>query len=186
MGDGMRHYRTICVDPPWDYKRDKGYCGGNNWVKAGKNYTVKPSYTLMTLAELERFGEVVNAMADPNGAAIFCWTTNAFLHDAFHLLDAWGWPSQKAVGIWVKSENGAGMGHWVRNDLEYWLWAVRGDIKCPDHAETNLIRAGTNGHSVKPQAFYDMVERISPGPYLDLFGGRGTLRFNWDAWGDGR
>lgn len=56
----------------------------------------------------------------------------------------------------------------------------------PDLAETNLIRAGTNGHSVKPAAFYDLVERISPGPYLDVFGGRNTLRFGWDAWGDGR
>jgi N6-adenosine-specific RNA methylase IME4 len=182
MGDGMRHYRTICVDPPWDYKRDKGYKG----FQGQPQYVVHPSYTLMTLAELERFGDVVNTMADPKGCAIFMWTTNAFLHDAFHLLNTWGWPEPKAVGIWVKSENGMGMGHWVRNDLEYWLWAVRGDIRCPDLAETNIIRAGTNGHSVKPQAFYDMVERISPGPFIDVFGGRGTLRFNWDAWGDGK
>lgn len=181
----MKLYRTIVIDCPWDYRRDKGHCGGENWVKSGHNYTVKPAYTLMTLAELERFGKTVNGMADPNGCAIFMWTTNAFLHDAFHLLNTWGWPEPKAVGIWVKSENGMGMGHWVRNDLEYWLWAVRGDIRCPDLAETNLIRAGTNGHSVKPQAFYDMVERISPGPYLDLFG-RGTLRFHWDQWGDGK
>jgi N6-adenosine-specific RNA methylase IME4 len=38
-------------------------------------------------------------------------------------------------------------------------------------------------HSSKPDAFYDMVERVSPGPYLELFARRARLG-DWDYWGD--
>ncbi len=37
-------------------------------------------------------------------------------------------------------------------------------------------------HSEKPAAFYDMVEQVSPGPYLELFARR--QRLGWDTWGD--
>lgn len=37
-------------------------------------------------------------------------------------------------------------------------------------------------HSAKPDAFLDIVEQASPGPYLELFARR--ARFNWDYWGD--
>lgn len=35
----------------------------------------------------------------------------------------------------------------------------------------------------KPEAFLDMVESVSPGPYLELFARR--ARFGWDYAGDG-
>jgi N6-adenosine-specific RNA methylase IME4 len=38
------------------------------------------------------------------------------------------------------------------------------------------------GHSAKPEAFIDMVEQVSPGPYVELFARR--ARFGWDYWGD--
>lgn len=37
-------------------------------------------------------------------------------------------------------------------------------------------------HSAKPDAFIDLVEQVSPGPYLELFARR--ARFGWDYWGD--
>jgi N6-adenosine-specific RNA methylase IME4 len=37
-------------------------------------------------------------------------------------------------------------------------------------------------HSEKPEAFFDLVEEVSPGPYLELFARR--ARFGWDYWGD--
>lgn len=38
-------------------------------------------------------------------------------------------------------------------------------------------------HSVKPPAFLDLVERVSPGPYLELFAR--APRLGWDSWGYG-
>jgi N6-adenosine-specific RNA methylase IME4 len=37
-------------------------------------------------------------------------------------------------------------------------------------------------HSAKPDAFLDLVERVSPGPYCELFARRDRL--GWDTWGD--
>lgn len=37
-------------------------------------------------------------------------------------------------------------------------------------------------HSAKPDAFLDMVEETSPGPYLEMFARR--QRLGWDTWGN--
>lgn len=37
-------------------------------------------------------------------------------------------------------------------------------------------------HSRKPEAFLDLVEQVSPGPYLELFARRNRL--GWDTWGN--
>jgi N6-adenosine-specific RNA methylase IME4 len=37
-------------------------------------------------------------------------------------------------------------------------------------------------HSRKPEHFQDLVEQVSPGPYLELFARR--HRLGWDVWGD--
>ena len=38
-------------------------------------------------------------------------------------------------------------------------------------------------HSEKPPLFLDLVERMSPGPYLELFAR--NPRLGWDSWGNG-
>ena len=35
---------------------------------------------------------------------------------------------------------------------------------------------------MKPEAFLDLVEAVSPGPYLELFARRNRL--GWDTWGN--
>ena len=39
-----------------------------------------------------------------------------------------------------------------------------------------------SAHSVKPEAFLDLVESVSDGPYLELFARRNRL--GWDTWGN--
>ena len=41
---------------------------------------------------------------------------------------------------------------------------------------------GRGQHSAKPEAFFDLVESVSPGPYLELFARR--QRLGWDTWGN--
>jgi N6-adenosine-specific RNA methylase IME4 len=45
-----------------------------------------------------------------------------------------------------------------------------------------VIDAPKMAHSQKPEAFLDLIERVSPGPYLELFARRNRL--GWDTWGD--
>ncbi|MHB8335660.1 MAG: MT-A70 family methyltransferase [Acidimicrobiales bacterium] len=46
----------------------------------------------------------------------------------------------------------------------------------------NSFRADRLRHSQKPDCFYDLVERSSPGPYLEMFARR--HRVGWTAWGN--
>jgi N6-adenosine-specific RNA methylase IME4 len=46
----------------------------------------------------------------------------------------------------------------------------------------NLVLEKKREHSRKPEAFYDLIERCSPGPYLELFARH--KRPGWSQWGD--
>jgi N6-adenosine-specific RNA methylase IME4 len=45
-----------------------------------------------------------------------------------------------------------------------------------------LVYAPVQNHSHKPEEQYAIIERCSPGPYLELFARRCPP--GWDAWGD--
>ncbi len=49
-------------------------------------------------------------------------------------------------------------------------------------SDTRWFQWPRGEHSAKPEAFLDLVEQVSPGPYLELFARR--QRFGWDTWGD--
>ena len=83
-----------------------------------------------------------------------------------------------------KDTNGA----WTWGDLctecGVLLFARRGSLKHIKRWESvwfNWPRQGMGGHSRKPEAFIDLVEQVSPPPYLELFARR--HRLGWDVWG---
>lgn len=52
----------------------------------------------------------------------------------------------------------------------------------PQIAQTRWFEWPRGEHSAKPEAFIDLVEQVSPGPYVELFARR--ARFGWDYWGN--
>lgn len=50
-------------------------------------------------------------------------------------------------------------------------------------AEGSWYAAPRGPHSVKPALFGDLIERMSPGPYVELFAR--APRLGWDSWGNG-
>ena len=82
-----------------------------------------------------------------------------------------------------------GMGFYYRGVTEHVLFAVRGSLDVRHKDQANLFYAPHGSHSEKPAAFYDMVARMSPGPYLDVFARKqrfiGDMRFElMDTFGD--
>lgn len=76
------------------------------------------------------------------------------------------------------------VGFYFRGDTEHVLFAVRGELRIPaEQRERNWIEAPKRGHSVKPYEFFDRVERVSPGPRVELFARQ--PRLGWDHWGLG-
>jgi N6-adenosine-specific RNA methylase IME4 len=51
----------------------------------------------------------------------------------------------------------------------------------PRPAPSSWFAGPRGAHSQKPEAAQDLIERVSPGPYLELFARR--QRPNWDVWG---
>jgi N6-adenosine-specific RNA methylase IME4 len=64
------------------------------------------------------------------------------------------------------------------------LFGIRGKLRtlAPGRREVNMIVSRKQEHSRKPRQVYDIIERCSPGPYLELFA-RGVRR-GWRQWGD--
>lgn len=187
----MVAYRVLVADPPWSF---------TTWSdKAQKS--AKRHYQTMTLAELARL-PVQEAVA--SDAILLLWATWPNLMDAITVGSAWGFVYKTLGFIWIKTtEHGrlhTGLGYYTRANSEPCLLFTRGhvgrdwiksrgvhqvitdDLDClPGFGET--LHAQIMGHSTKPEMFYERVEALVDGPYLELFGRRG--RAGWTVLGDG-
>ena len=115
-----------------------------------------------------------------DAAHIYLWTTHRFLHDAYHVLEAWGCRHEVTL-TWVKN-NGFAPFSWMRT-TEFVLFGRRGGalallrLGLPVHFDGKVRQ-----HSRKPDEFYDLVKRASPGPRIDMFARE--KREGFDVWGN--
>jgi N6-adenosine-specific RNA methylase IME4 len=176
----VKRYRTIVADPPWSY-RQTAIKKRTGTVPAG----AEAHYGTISMEEIAAIPVAETATDD---AYLFMWVTNPKLYGdrrggltPADVLEAWGFKYQTTL-TWLK-EGALGMGFYFRGETEHVLFATRGDAKIPvDRRERNWFKAPKRGHSVKPDCFLDMVERVCDGPYLELFARR--ARFGWDYYGD--
>jgi len=110
---------------------------------------------------------------------LYLWTTQRYLPDAFEVLEAWGF-SMGAVLVWSKPPKGV-VGTYV-SSAEFVLFGRRGSLAHKKRHIGTVFEWSRSAHSQKPDAFLDLVESVSPGPYLELFARR--QRLGWDTWGD--
>jgi N6-adenosine-specific RNA methylase IME4 len=177
-------YRTIVADPPWAYGSWPGLMGApsHGWKLDGDrdNRRTAIDYPTMTIDEIASLP--VDGLAEKD-AHLYLWTTNRYLFDAKTVAEAWGFRYAQIL-VWAKTPKGLGPGGTWAQSTEYVLFCRRGSLKSLrrfDSTWFNWKRMGT-AHSRKPDAFLDMVEQASPGPYVELFARR--ARFGWDYWGD--
>jgi N6-adenosine-specific RNA methylase IME4 len=177
----VKRYRTIVADPPWPYAE-----GWPGWGKAREERMALP-YSAMTLDEIKALP--VARLIEPEGY-LFLWTTNRYLEDAFAVVRAWTFRPRQTL-TWCKPAQGEGApGGMFATTTEFVVIAQRvGPRSNARGRRTNGERIGSSWfewsktvHSAKPEAFLDLVERVSPGPYLELFARR--ARFGWDYAGD--
>jgi len=184
-------YATIVADPPWPYPTAFGQGDGPpRTVKRDGTLargTAQMGYGVMTMADLILMP--VEYLADRN-AHLYLWTTNAFVHEAYCLAGTWGFRA-KSLLTWTKTHQddpgrvSMKTGAHFRGATEHVVFGVRGSLplQAPGGFPTGYLWPRIGSHSVKPQAFYDLVERVSPGPYLELFAR--APRLGWDHWGRG-
>jgi N6-adenosine-specific RNA methylase IME4 len=165
-------YQCIVADPPWRLDTGPDEMGGT--IERGHDHLAYEQMSIEAIRELE-----VEALAAPN-AHLYLWTTNRYVEDAYSIARAWGF-KPSALLTWCKAVRGIGLGDTFRQTSEFVLFARRGSLTARRIVDRTWFEWPRGKHSVKPVAFYDLVESVTPPPYLDLFARR--ARPNWTVWG---
>jgi len=157
-------FKTIVIDPPWNY--DENIIG-----------RTKPTYALLSMETLETLD--IMKYADET-CHLYLWTTNAYIWRAIELGKRWGF-LYKTCLTWCKPT--IGLGTYFRNNTEHCLFFIKEGSKSTRAKNIGTwFEAERGEHSQKPEIFYEIVERASFPPYLDIFGRR--QRKNWAVFGN--
>ena len=178
-------YRTIVADPPWPYDSPGGNLTASKMHRPNSYGRSAPDsrgrYGAMSIADL-----CALSVPSDDDAHLYLWTTNSFMCEAHEIARAWGFVP-KTICTWgkVQPDGKPSMktGNYFRGATEHVVFAVKGRLPMPtDKPTPSLWLWPRLPHSVKPDAFFDLVESLSPGPYLEMFSRR--ARLGWQTWGD--
>jgi len=156
-------YDVIVVDPPWAY---------NSKYDPNGRRCASP-YPEMTIEELKEL-----KLPATENCILWLWTTNAFIHEAFHLLEAWNF-EPKTMLTWVK--NKLGLGDWLRGQTEHCILAVKGKPIINLTDQPTVLFAESEKHSKKPNQFYEFVDSLCYGSKLEYFATQ--KRDGWTVYG---
>jgi N6-adenosine-specific RNA methylase IME4 len=186
---------AIYADPPWRFEVWNGETAVKcRSGKPGMHGTyVSASVHYQTMAPADIAALPVKDLAAPD-ACLFLWISWPLLLEAVALIEAWGFTYKTCAFSWMKghvrqidffrddADASMGMGYWTRANSEVCLLGTRGKPK-RQHADVRQgIIEPRREHSRKPDCVYDRIERLVPGPYIELFA-RNT-RPGWTSWGN--
>lgn len=183
----MTPIRCIVADPPWRFSDRLTM----SRVKRG----AASNYATMGVDEIKAFPMPL-PMADD--ALLFLWRVGSMQQEALDVMRAWGFTPKSEI-VWVKTtrkdviaaaKEGAatasllafGMGRYVRNCHEVCLIGRRGRGAVKNHSTRSVFFAPAGRHSEKPNAFFELVEALAPGPRMELFARR--HRPGWRCFGN--
>jgi len=168
---------TVLVDPPWRFVNRTG--------KVAPEHRRLARYQTMAAKEIAQL-PVGDLVAERSHC--YLWVPNALLAEGLMVLENWGF-TYKANLVWHKvrkdgGSDGRGVGFYFRNVTEIVLYGTKGRLRTlgPGRRQVNLFATRKREHSRKPDELYEIIERCSPGPYLELFARQ--RRPGWWAWGD--
>jgi len=156
-------YKTILADPPWKY--------GKGWGWGAGEY-----YNLMKLQDIKNMR--VNEMCEDN-AHLYLWCPNGLLQEGLDVMKSWGF-NFKTVITWVKHRSI--FGYYFKGQSEQLLFGVKGKLPPQDRCQVTIINGKIREHSRKPDEQYEIIEKVSPNPRLELFAR--NKRKGWDVQGN--
>ena len=175
---GRGRFATVVADPPWRFQNRTG--------KMAPEHKRLNRYGTMDLTEIM---ELPVAQVVKEKAHLYLWVPNALIPDGLEVMRRWGF-TYKTNLVWYKTRkdggpDGRGVGFYFRNVTEVLLFGIRGTSNRtlkPGRTQTNIIVSRKREHSRKPEEQYGLIERCSPGPFLEMFARHG--RKNWTAFGN--
>jgi N6-adenosine-specific RNA methylase IME4 len=180
-----RKYHTFYADCPWRFLT---YSGHSLPQRAKRQH-----YPTMTREELMALP--VGELAEKD-ACLFMWILGSHVDQGFEVARSWGFRYTTDAFIWRKVKasiepeeyeaNDAsviGLGHWSRNEAELCFMFSRGrpSPRPGSRGVRQIINHPRMEHSRKPPETYRRIEKLSPGPRLELFARK--VPPGWDGWG---
>lgn len=177
LSDITQKFGTILIDPPWRFSNRTG--------KVGPEHKRLYRYKTMSFEEIAQLP--IGELALPK-SHLYLWCPNALLLEALTIMKRWGFTYKTNI-VWYKvrkdgGPDGRGVGFYFRNVTELLLFGVKGKLRTlkPGRTQVNILITRKREHSRKPEEVYDLIERCSPEPYLELFARERVPR--WEQWGD--
>lgn len=151
-------YRTIVIDPPWEMEKI---------VRDNRPNPVNFGFEYPTMSEAELAAFDIGAMAHDD-CHLFCWTTQKHLPSALRLVETWGFKYVLCM-VWHKP-GGFQPYNLPQYNCEFVIYARRGSPEFVDtKAFFTCFEAPRREHSRKPDEFYEVIERVTAGPRIDVF-----------------
>lgn len=173
----LLRFGTVLADPPWQFSNRTG--------KMAPEHRRLHRYKTMSLPEICSL-PVTDIVKEQ--AHLYLWVPNALLAEGLAVMKAWGFTYKTNV-VWYKvrkdgGPDGRGVGFYFRNVTELLLFGTRGRLRTlqPGRTAVNMLISRKTVHSEKPDCAYDLIERCSVGPFLELFARK--WRDGWVQWGD--
>ncbi len=176
----MQKYKTISIDPPWHYKNTI-VVTGNAPGRTKQDGRSGVDYQTMTIDEIKLLP--IKNLSHNDGCHLYLWVTNKHIEHVWGIVRGWGF-EPKYLMAWTKKPKGMiGFGAYSIS-LEFVLHAERRPKKAFNIGRYNStwFCGQRRKHSQKPEIFYEIVERVSPPPYLELFAR--SRRKGWAVWGN--
>jgi N6-adenosine-specific RNA methylase IME4 len=169
-----KRFGTILADPPW------------RTGKVAPEHRRLARYETMSVKEICALPVADHVLST---AHLYLWVPNALLPDGLTVMKEWGFEYKSNI-VWHKlrkdgGSDGRGVGFYFRNVTEILLFGVRGKnarTLAPGRSQVNYLGTRKREHSRKPDEQYDLIQRCSSGPFLEMFA-RG-VRPNWTTWGN--
>ena len=158
-----KKYKTILADPPWKYGKGFGYGAGEY-------------YPLMELEDIKKL--TINDISEEN-AHLYLWCPNSLIPEALEVMQSWGFKF-KTIITWVK--NRSIFGYYFKGQSEQLLFGVKGKLPPQDRCQVTIINGKVSNHSKKPEEQYNLIEKVSPNPRIELFAR--NKRVGWEVWGN--
>lgn len=164
-------FSCIVIDPPWPMQKIER--------EERPNQGVQLDYPVMSLDQIADENLVPVRTLAADNAHIYLWVTHKYLPAGMDLIEAWGFRYQ-CVMTWRKNV-GITPFSWMY-DTEHVLFGRRGDLKLQRLGLRLSFEAPVQGHSAKPDVFYERVTQATPGPRLEMFARR--PREGFTVWGN--
>ncbi len=180
-------YKTILVDPPWPQTMSETIqiIDENGEIRDVANHSCSGDLDYPTMSIDEICALPVEQFADI-GCHLWLWTTNQFLEAGFQVMRAWGFKYLAPI-TWRKP---SGTGNYFAHVTQTMLFGYYGTCRFSHvrYRSTCFNAPMPSQHSRKPHESYELIERVSDAPRLELFARPLSpmfpIRPGWHAWGN--